>query len=106
MKDALRLCVSCADALAQEGEFTCARKFYTFVADSCEGIKRERTALIPPAAEGATPKTRSTCLAQDEASWMARAEFGAASMELRVELTRDPHVQFAATLTKVTTHLR
>ncbi|CAB1113909.1 unnamed protein product [Ectocarpus sp. CCAP 1310/34] len=106
MKDALRLCVSCADALAQEGEFICARRFYTFVADSCEGIKRERTALTPPAAEGATPKTRSTCLAQDEASWMARAEFGAASMELRVELARDPHVQFAATLTKVTTHLR
>ncbi|CAM9209213.1 unnamed protein product [Ectocarpus sp. 4 AP-2014] len=106
MKDALQLCVSCADALAQEGEFNCARKFYTFVADSCEGIKRERTALIPPAAEGATPKTGSTCLAQNEASWMARAEFGAASMELRVELIRDPHVQFAATLAKVTTHLR
>ncbi|CAN0183838.1 unnamed protein product, partial [Pylaiella littoralis] len=106
--EALRLCVSCGDALAREGEFTCARKFYAFVSNACDGIKRERVVLpaASSAGKGVSPPTVLTNLKQDEACWAARAEFGAASTELRVTLTRDPHVQFSATLTKAVAHLR
>eukprot|EP00752_Nemacystus_decipiens_P012187 g10805.t1 len=99
-REALRLCASCGDGLAREGEFACAREFYNFVFKSCERLERETDESRTYAGEA------STCMVLDETCWVARARFGAACMELRLILARDPHVQFPATLTKVVVHLR
>eukprot|EP00903_Cladosiphon_okamuranus_P012352 g11581.t1 len=99
-REALRLCASCGDALAREGEFACAREFYNFVFKSCEVLEGDGEDPIPSG--GAA----SPCLTLDEACWIARAKFGVASMELRLVVARDPHVQFSATLAKVVVHLR
>lgn len=71
----------------EQGEFAGARKFYDFVSSTCDGTKRERVVLASGASgtgggEADSP-TVLTTLAQDEACWAVRAEFGAAQMELR-----------------------
>ncbi|CAM9135050.1 unnamed protein product [Scytosiphon promiscuus] len=107
--EALRLCVSCGDALSQEGEFACAHKFYDFVSETCEEITSRGRLVTTPLSQGTSVGARRkwpTFLARDEACWMARATFGASKMELRMALTRDPHVQFSATLTRVVSLLR
>lgn len=73
---------------AEQGEFACARKFYDFVSETCEGIIQRGRADPPTSTHGTASRKVVTSLARDEACWMVRATFGAASMELREYLRR------------------